>query len=999
MRPLTLRLNGLRSYLTDQEIDFVDVDLMAVVGDTGAGKSSLLEALCVALYGCCTWDARGAKPLIADGATTLRVELTFRVGEKTWRVTRAISKGPYPPAIHLLECLDDGTRIDNGDPVNAAIRRLIGLDFSTFLKAVVLPQGRFQILLQMSNTDRTPILKSILGLDQLITVREAALELSRRLRPQLAALEQRRAALLPDPQAARRDARRRLKIAKAEVASLDADKKKIAQLRATQGQANARARAAESATERIAGATVADAVEAYGRLMAIESDLSATGNRARNELSALEVGERALQEVLDDADHSGVGIAQLAAAKATITSLIGELPELSAERERCTAEAASIASDRHDLTSRRANVAALEAEARQADIAAKSADAAARGAQESLDAARDGLDGARIAAQAAAEAARNAQEAATLLEQRETEAAEADQQARLAEQAHAAAVGRLDAVRRSAAAAHAASGSHAGDPCPICARALPDGFVAPEPPGETEAQSACSVAEKEAKSRARIATAAFTNAENARAALGVALADSDELEKRRIAAIEHMDQLLGRADLSITDDELLAESRALVDATATALTDARASAQTNRDEITSANAELHPAEGGLTARETALTIALATLKRREQNLRESVAHLPSDFRVAEPYSDDALQQQSTRVEQRQNELVENAEQLSVTRGQIGQVRATLKDVESRWNKEIDAPAKQLRRGVERLADRAAEASALLEEPPGPAELPEGSLADEAEWARATVAMAAAIADRLDRQVRADSDAATTAADEISAAFAAVGVEDDAGLEERLVAASAEARIAAKDVETAEAQAPVAADLDGRITTGGPFVDAVDELVRLLADGKFLGAVVKRKQRALLGVASELLADMTAQRFGFAEGFQIVDGLSGQPRDVKTLSGGETFLASLALGLALVELAGRGGGRVEALFLDEGFGSLDANSLTEALDALSRQADGGRLVAIISHLHAVAENIEHVLVVTKGPAGSQVRWAKDLEREELIADELKSGLLT
>ena len=368
MRPLTLRLNGLRSYLTDQEIDFVDVDLMAIVGDTGAGKSSLLEALCVALYGCCTWDARGAKPLIADGATTLRVELTFRVGEKTWRVTRAISKGPYPPAINLLECLDDGTRIDNGDPVNAAIRRLIGLDFSTFLKAVVLPQGRFQILLQMSNTDRTPILKSILGLDQLIAVREAALELSRRLRPQLAALEQRRAALLPDPQAARRDARRSLKMAKAEVASLDADKKKIAELRAIQGQANARARTAESATERIAAATVADAVEAYGRLMAIESDLSATGNRARNELSALEVDERALQEVLDDADHSGVGIAQLAAAKATITSLIGELPELSAERERCAAEAASIASDRHDLTSRRANVAALEAEARQADM-------------------------------------------------------------------------------------------------------------------------------------------------------------------------------------------------------------------------------------------------------------------------------------------------------------------------------------------------------------------------------------------------------------------------------------------------------------------------------------------------------------------------------------------------------------------------------------------------------------------------------------------------------
>src|SRR5438132_3569262 len=58
-------------------------------------------------------------------------------------------------------------------------------------------------------------------------------------------------------------------------------------------------------------------------------------------------------------------------------------------------------------------------------------------------------------------------------------------------------------------------------------------------------------------------------------------------------------------------------------------------------------------------------------------------------------------------------------------------------------------------------------------------------------------------------------------------------------------------------------------------------------------------------------------------------FEIVDRLTGLPRGVKTLSGGETFLASQALALGLVELAGRGGGRLDSLFLDEGFGSLDA----------------------------------------------------------------------
>jgi ABC-type hemin transport system ATPase subunit len=76
--------------------------------------------------------------------------------------------------------------------------------------------------------------------------------------------------------------------------------------------------------------------------------------------------------------------------------------------------------------------------------------------------------------------------------------------------------------------------------------------------------------------------------------------------------------------------------------------------------------------------------------------------------------------------------------------------------------------------------------------------------------------------------------------------------------------------------------------------------------------------------------------------------------------------------SLALALGLVELAGRGGGRLDALFLDEGFGSLDANSLSEALDVLGRQAETGRMVAVISHLRSVAEAMDRVLAVTGSP---------------------------
>jgi hypothetical protein len=117
---------------------------------------------------------------------------------------------------------------------------------------------------------------------------------------------------------------------------------------------------------------------------------------------------------------------------------------------------------------------------------------------------------------------------------------------------------------------------------------------------------------------------------------------------------------------------------------------------------------------------------------------------------------------------------------------------------------------------------------------------------------------------------------------------------------------------------------------------------------LLADGRFVGYVAQRRQQALLGVASELLAGLTGRRYGFAADFQIVDRLTGQPRSTRTLSGGESFLASLTLALGMVELAGRAGGRLDAVFLDEAFGGLDTTSLDAAIDALeTRAAAGGR----------------------------------------------------
>ena len=92
--------------------------------------------------------------------------------------------------------------------------------------------------------------------------------------------------------------------------------------------------------------------------------------------------------------------------------------------------------------------------------------------------------------------------------------------------------------------------------------------------------------------------------------------------------------------------------------------------------------------------------------------------------------------------------------------------------------------------------------------------------------------------------------------------------------------------------------------------------------------------------------------------------------------MKSLSGGESFMASLALSLALSDEteAEAGGIHIDSMFIDEGFGSLDTESLDNALSVLSSQA-GGRSIGIISHVDALKEKIDKKIVVKKGPLTS------------------------
>ena len=179
-------------------------------------------------------------------------------------------------------------------------------------------------------------------------------------------------------------------------------------------------------------------------------------------------------------------------------------------------------------------------------------------------------------------------------------------------------------------------------------------------------------------------------------------------------------------------------------------------------------------------------------------------------------------------------------------------------------------------------------------------------------------------------------------------------------------AADDARYAARDAERdRDAFAAVVGDLLKlrRINAEVAALElALDDLDAALKPGAFLKWLTLRRSRDLLVYASRMLVEMTANRYSFADPgdledqqWQVLDNDSGLARSPASLSGGEQFIGSLALALGMVEMMARSGGRLESLFLDEGFGSLDRTNLDSAIEALSTVAAKGRMVGVISHV--------------------------------------------
>lgn len=167
MRPVRIEVEGFAAFRDRAVVDLDEVDLFALVGPTGAGKSSVIDALVFALYG--SVPRYGSKtlvyPAITQGALEARVRLDFLVGGSAYTATRVVRRTRTGATTKEARLEHGGDVLaDDADGLTAAVVDLLGLDLEQFTKCVVLPQGDFARLLHDTKASRQDLLVKLLGL-------------------------------------------------------------------------------------------------------------------------------------------------------------------------------------------------------------------------------------------------------------------------------------------------------------------------------------------------------------------------------------------------------------------------------------------------------------------------------------------------------------------------------------------------------------------------------------------------------------------------------------------------------------------------------------------------------------------------------------------------------------------------------------------------------------------------------------------------------------------
>ncbi len=1014
MRPLHLKIEGLRSFRAPVTLDFAGRDHIAIVGDTGAGKSSILEAMTWALYGRTTFSAQGKQELMNDTSRAMRVVLRFGLSGETWEIVRGArrSKAGRVGAVwaQLTRIGEDGEpeeRIEQVRLVKQRVEALIGLDGEAFLRTVILPQGRFaRLLVEDKPGARSKILRQVWRTDELEAAGQRATEALRTAEAIRIRLEQEADASPEDPDAHLAELRRALEAARAQVE--------------VTGSAASEAEEAADALER-AQAKGATAAAVRRRLGSVDLDAIATGlaplaRRAADldqEERELDRGREALEAERDRIPTTdGPTVQQVATALSKLDGL-GHFIEAA---ERAAAELRSGRKRASEQRAAEAGVAAKAARARKASEEHAPGRAPLENAAREARNRRNEVERLHAAAEDRSLELRGGRRRLDGLQQQvrraEADFAAAEERAARAKRKADEADECLAAAQRSDAAAHAAHGLAPGDCCPVCERDLPGGWI--PPPGEDieaaagllrEARRLASAGERRRErlrgelggarnqaAEAKLSATAFTTrlAEARRRLAAVAGGDPDGPLPGRDVLLAPLDEQRKRADSALADHNRVAEGL---------LREARAretEAQLARQAVVSADSA--------TAKSHRSAI------RHREALAAAIGAIPGDFRPtlalpAEPA--DLREVDRAPVEQtreaaraRQAALRKREQKLARLAARIAETERGLRKLAERRRSQIIGPLVAFRRRLGQDRDAlvaSASPVGLAREVPHPAggEPP------------ALLAHARDLATLLEGIENAASALAEEGAREeamVRARVRELGEPsgDPASLLGRARRQAEEARhqqrTARREVERFAAVADDIRRLRELLDEAQRREWALRDLSEALKPGRFLKWLTLRRSKELLIHASRKLGEVSGGRYSFVdpqevdERWSVLDNDSGEPRTPATLSGGEQFLASLSLALGMVEMMERTGGRLEALFLDEGFGSLDARSLDAAIAALETAA-AHRMVAVISHIRAVAEQVDDVLAVTRESTGSQVRWLSRADRERWATKEV------
>ncbi|KRE84421.1 AAA family ATPase [Arthrobacter sp. Soil764] len=1026
MRIHHLRICGFGPFAGSEDIDFDRLGahgLFLLNGPTGAGKTSVLDAICFALYGSVPGARQDGKRLRSDHAEPAQepaVTCEFSSQGRRFEVTRspawdkpsARGKNGFTvqQAKTLLRERVDGAWVEKSarnDEAGAEITALLGMDREQFTRVVMLPQGDFAAFLRSKAADRLDLLQKLFGTQRFEALEQ---ELSRQaaaaredvaaLSGQLALLASRAATeaaplQLPDAGAPpEEDVPARLDWLKASVAG-----------RLTELSGHAAAAAAASQDRRSAVDREAARHERHRKLQAATARRNAVeeGAARQEELSTRLARHRqaeVLQGQLQAVDAAAAKVRSAEAAAESAMTLLrmaagddGELAQLRLETRawetggldpETGATRGSLSGAADELSRLRSLLAVVEArlpdEDRLQDLQARHRSLAGREEELRLAIGTLGSRAAQLQEQRATLA-----EGMDQLESRSIEAA-------LRRKEAAAAAELLDVVRSYEKAAHhrdlarirhddsretlleakrqwldlremrlanAASELAAklvgGEPCPVCgsgkhphpadggnagpglAQAEEEAHGAYEAAEAAHALVAADLAEAEQAVAVLAGQGGTTPAEEARSGADAALAAAadaeqaaDELQDRR-QRLEALDANIGQALAT------LSETEAELSQTAVSLADVGEQA-----------AALDKALAGLRGHHR-------SLNRRLRALEEAAAVL-----------DKAVEAQA-RLDEARLRSAEVQEHLELALPAAG--FATAGDVRDQLLGAAEAA--DLEAAIRAAQDEAARVAGLFESEDivlALAEAADGFLADEEQLA--ALRLEAAAAQNAARQADLAAGLATHCLESLESITAEY---HDLVLSSREPAERAQMLAGLADAAAGRGENTYRMSLNSYVLAARLEQVALAASERLVAmsDGRYL--LQHTDAKAARGAKSGL-------------GLEVVDQWTGFRRDTSTLSGGESFMASLSLALGLADVVQQeaGGVEIETLFVDEGFGSLDEQSLEQVMDAIEGLRDGGRVVGLVSHVAEMKQRIGTQLQVLKSRNGSTLRISESLD---------------